>query len=900
MSGQPFKSEAIKKLLTVKTHSDLSNLYSLDMECQVNVAQGDGERIAGEYKGKKWQGWTDGFTTWKAFRIPFNANSDAHYEDTRLKFDLAQHAEGIGMTGWDWKNRVSKWVAFDFDSIINHKEGLTHEELQKIKDEACDLEWVTVRRSTSGTGYHLYVFLDNVPTDNHHEHAALARSILGTMSALTGYDFESTIDCCGGNMWVWHRKMAGTKGLELVKQGTVLTNIPPNWRDHVKVVTGKRHRALPQDIEDSGNQSLFDELCGKRTVVALDEEHKKLIDYLKDTDAFWWWEQDQNMLVTHTWYLQKAQEDLNLRGAFKTNSGGTNLNEQNCFLFPMRRGAWRVRRYTPGVREHETWNQDGSGWTTCFLNKQADLSTAARAYGGVELPKGGFVFREAEVAENAARLMGADMKLATYARGREVKLYTNREGKLIAELEHNANDLADQMQGWRAENKKWSRVFNVQAKQYGETELETETYKDVVRHIVTSSGENSGWVMKTQDMWITEPLRHIELVLSTYGHTPKEVKQIIGNASGQPWKIVNKPFKPEYPGNREWNRHAAQLRFAPNLSTERRFPTWSKILHHVGKGLDEALKDHKWAKNNGITTGADYLKVWMASLFQEPEQPLPYLFFFGPQNSGKSIVHESIELLLTKGYRRADAALVNQSTFNGELEGAIVCVVEETDLRRNKAAYNRIKDWVNSREINIHHKGKTPYHIKNTTHWIQCSNDHHACPIFTGDTRITMCYVDSIDPADLIPKRRMIQMLEKEAPDFIGELLQLELPESNDRLNVPIVDTGEKVDAAQANMNDLERFIHEKCRPVSGYKIKFSDFYDHFIEWLEPNAVQDWSKIRVGRSIPPQCPKGKARENGQMFVGNIMWASTPDTDIEVKPRYILKEDYLEPVQEEEK
>jgi hypothetical protein len=221
-------------------------------------------------------------------------------------------------------------------------------------------------------------------------------------------------------------------------------------------------------------------------------------------------------------------------------------------------------------------------------------------------------------------------------------------------------------------------------------------------------------------------------------------------------------------------------------------------------------------------------------------QPLPYLFFFGPQNSGKSIFHEALNLLLTKGYRRADAALVSQATFNGELEGAILCIVEETDLRKNPTAYNRIKDWVTSKDLNIHHKGRTPYHIPNTTHWVQCANDHQACPIFTGDTRITMCYVDSLDPMDLIPKKKLLPILEKEAPDFLGEILSVELPESPDRLNVPVVDTGDKALAQQLNQNSLEAFVHEKCRIISGRKIKFSDFYDKFVEWLEPNDIQNW------------------------------------------------------------
>jgi chaperonin GroEL (HSP60 family) len=43
------------------------------------------------------------------------------------------------------------------------------------------------------------------------------------------------------------------------------------------------------------------------------------------------------------------------------------------------------------------------------------------------------------------------------------------------------------------------------------------------------------------------------------------------------------------------------------------------------------------------------------------------LFFFGPENSGKSIFHEAFNELVTTGVVMADRALTNQSDFNGEL-----------------------------------------------------------------------------------------------------------------------------------------------------------------------------------------------------------------------------------------
>lgn len=895
----PTKSEAVKAFLLHSTHTDLANLYNLAMECQVNVAQDGGERVGGDFKGRKWHGWSDGISTWKSFRIPYKANTDPEFADLEIKFNLAEHVEAIGMTGWDWQRRVSKWVAFDFDAItghsVKHAAKLSNEELESVKEAAYAIDWVTIRRSTSGQGLHIYVQLPNIATSNHNEHAALARAILGKMSALTGFDFQSKVDSCGGNMWVWHRKMRGTNGLTLIKQGSILDDIPPNWKDHVKVIKGTRRKNLPQVIEDSGKSDLFEELAGQRPHVPLDEGHKKLIQYLKDNEAMWWWEQDHHMLVTHTSHLKDAHNALGFVGIFDTIAEGKDKGaDHNCFAFPLRRGAWAVRRYTPGIGEHSSWTQDGSGWTCTYLNREPDLATTCRAFGGVEDQRGGFIFREAEVAIQAARMLGVTIKVAPPLMGRETTLKQHKDGRLIVEVDRGPNDTADEMAGWLSKsNKPWSRIYNTNIA--APMEPEVGNYDDMIRHLITSSHEDYGWMIKSDGTWRSEPLSHVRVALGSLGINPKDTNIILGASVFKCWKVVNKPFQPEYPGDREWNRNAAQLRYLPSKDTEAlKYLTWTRILNHCGEGLNEAVVSDPWCRANGIITGAEYLKCWIAGLLQDATEPLPYLFFYGPQNSGKSIFHEALSLLFTTGYKRADAALVSQSGFNAELEGAIVCVVEETDLRfrggPQSPAYNRIKDWVTSRELLIHPKGKTPYHIPNTTHWIHCANDHQACPIFPGDTRITMGYVPALDPIDLIPKKKLIPMLEKEAPDFLAEVLELELPESNDRLNVPALLTEDKTMAQEMNQNDFEYFMAEQCKAADGHMIKFSDLYEKFQSWLPPTERRRWTKQRMGKSLPVYCVKGRIRQTGQFYIGNITWISDEPED---RPRLTLVDSYLE-------
>lgn len=887
------KTESIKLFLEHETHKDLAGLYNQNMEVQVIVGQDGGRKIVGETKnGRKWTGWTDETQVWKSFRIPWKANSNPEYTDSKIQFDLAQHCEAIGMTGWDWKNRVSKWVAYDFDAIVGHSERhvakISDAEMGQVQAAAQKIPWVTVRKSTSGNGLHLYVFLDNFKTQNHTEHAALARAILAKMSALVGYDFNSKVDNCGGNMWVWHRKMkdSGGYGLKLIKKGGILKEAPLNWQDHLAVTSGKRQKTAPGFLDET-ELDPFEELCGQYVKTPLDDEHKRLIKYLEESGAYWWFDPDLHILVCHTYDLKMAHNELSMRGIFDTVSKGNERGaDQNCFARPLRKGAWVVRRHTPGVGEVPTWDQDSGGYTRCYLNREPDLEIAARAKGGVEHKKAGWVFKEAEVAMQALAQMGTHIDLPPKYGARTTHVIPRKDGKIILEMKREDGDvLAD---GWLEEKGKWQKVIKTPAAVAYEPEVNN--YDDVIRHLVTLEGSDAGWVIRSDNLWVAEPLSHIKMALQAQGIPQSEINVILGSSITRRWTLVNYPFQHEYPGDRKWNRKAAQLAFTPSQDLDNLyFETWHKILNHCGEDLNIDIKNNEWCKNNAIDTGGEYLKLWLASLFQFPLEPLPYLFFTGPQNSGKSTFHEALSLLITRGVVRADMALTSAANFNAELHTAVACVIEETDLSSQKATvYNKIKDWVTSRTISVHEKGKTPYEVPNTTHWIQCSNNVAACPIFPGDTRITMMYVDV--PKEQIQKTELLKRLEKEAPDFLAHILDIEVPKSRDRLRIPVIENEEKRRAERLNQSELDEFLAEKCHHIPGQTIKYGDMYTEFRKFLGTESMDKWTKKRMGNELPKKFPKGRSTADGQWHVGNISF----DKDAEPQKRLIVIGDMLRP------
>jgi len=354
--------------------------------------------------------------------------------------------------------------------------------------------------------------------------------------------------------------------------------------------------------------------------------------------------------------------------------------------------------------------------------------------------------------------------------------------------------------------------------------------------------------------------------MAARGISKQDAEVLLGQAVYNHWDITTIPFEGEYPGRRRWNVRAPQLGFEPQFGDH---TTWDKILQHVGKGLDQGVKNSDWCTQSSILTGAEYLMYWCASMLRYPNQPLPYLFLYGPQDCGKSTLHEALSLLFKNqlGYIQADTAITSQQGFCGELLGAVLCVVEEINIAKVKMAYDRIKDWTTSRTLTIHPKGKDPFVVPNYTHWIQCANSSSYCPILPGDTRINTCPVDM--PDKTIPKVQLLDELQEQAPGFLYTLMSLEIPEPESRLRIPCLVSEIKQEIEQFNRNPVEVFLEEECEYTPGTVLKYSDFLQEFLTWLPSGERRNWNSRNVGRMIPAQYPRAKYGGSGTFHIGNI-------------------------------
>jgi hypothetical protein len=878
--------------------------YTPDMEVQVLVSQGEGEPASdkqGVYCGNNFA------YEWYNFRLPKNANSDPIDNDHELRYPLERHVDYIGLTGWDWRNKKSIRCGFDFDSITSHAKGvgIEAEQLNIVLSKLMDIPEALVLKSTSGTGLHVYLEFDpeNLPTTNNHtEHAALALACLKEISRKVEFNFEANMDVGGGNMWVWARKMTlENQGLTTLKDNKnsdcsqAYLTPPTNWEAYIDVAERRRSKVRIEGVEESDQDTVASKAAAQRNT-PLDDTHKRIIAELQQfSNITTYWVADHHLLNTHTAALKRLFESRQaagdpILGAFETLSEGKDLAKPNCFLFPIENGGFRACRFGKRTTEHPLWKQDKSGWTYCYYNKPLTLDGAASAFDGLEddIKGGGYTFPNGLTASTALRAMGHSIEIPTELTERKVRIQPHKE-KMLIEIVRTHKDDIDPV-GWLQKKGKFYRIFNIDLRVRGDVETDFEEIDKHVRCLISSDSTTSGWAcMHERGNWIFTVKDDARSRLKAAGYEDN-TEVILGEALSKAWMITHVPFQDEFPGDRQWNLKAPKLKFKPEPYEpgDSPHPHWDMILEHTGADLNANLKDLDWAQKNGIYTGRDYLLLWIALMIREPFEHLPYLYLWSPsQNTGKSILHQAIGTLMQGGVMRADSALTNSGDFNGELAGAVLCVVEEKNISQNATSvYNKIKDLVTSDTIAIHAKYKQVCVQPNTTHWIQCANNRDSCPVFSGDTRVTMIYVDQL--VHEIPTHIMLTKLEEEAPYFMYTLMNIALPDVEHRLRLPVVNTSSKEQLIDANKNALENFIDEVCFVAPGLTVPLDAFMSAFLASLAPTEASYWNRSTVVGVLPPQFPVGKVSDN-KKFIGNLSF--TPPVEKAVG-KYVPRHGYL--------
>jgi len=855
----------VEKLLAFVTHNNqwLLDRYHTALETQIYVKPGTEE----EAHPTRNDCWTNGIHTWKQVRWPYNAGTKPNFKDWKPDFPL-DPAEGythsLGTTWWNWERLESEAVVFDFDSIVGHKAGLATKELNRIIAKLKKLDYVTIIKSTSGNGFHVLVFFEEgkrPKTANHNEHALVAEVVLQKMSEDAGFDLADKVDCYGMIGWIWSvRANAENQGFAMVKQAE--RDLPadqvPDWTN----LPAKRMKSRPKVVafDENGQEIVGNNIIGfSDEVIVLDKMHMKILKALESSGYNFNHVAEHDLYHTHTMALKKVHKDLDIKGPFETATSESNLC--NCYIRPMNGGGFAVFRFGKGTLEHQLWDQTGTT-TWCTFNQIIPAHKILLRMGAEWVAESKiYEFQSHQELVKATDALGNKVPLLLLD-NRHYGLHINGRGcviKCFCTTEESPGNCDN-----------WTRVKGYYKKPLSRLEeVDTDSilgHVDNTVRYVTRQGETLGWAVKTEAGWIRCKSEDAKRV-AEFNVGAQGAKMYLGVANTNPWTLVNKPFERENLQGRQWNLDSAQL-VTPCATQPGPHPHWDILLNHLGQSWDEPLSEDVEMQKYGIFTGADYLRAWIACLIRHPQDPLPYIFLVGPQNTGKSLIHEVLRECIQSGVVHGGNALVSGSGFNGEFEGKVLAAIDETDLSQSPGLAARLKSWTNATYIQIHRKGCQPYDVPNYIHFLQSANTVQALIIEHGDTRIVIGEVPRFEGAE-IPKPIFIKRCLDELPNFLYTLGTMQLPPMAGRTRLPVITTAIKQEILNSTEPDSLAFLKTMYHEVPGQSVKLVDAYNAYKTWCvaeskKPVAPNDF-KLQIGLKYPVhKGPTGRA-----FAIGNL-------------------------------
>ena len=839
--GKMSVREGMEKFLNyrVKESPFLIPKWNKDLESQILVHPGSNP-VEGS------SAWTDGQETWSNHRWPKQAGTKPNYRDQTLAYSLGTHVKRFGSTWWDFKAKKSVAVALDIDLEGEHAESTTtvsQEKLDELIEMLKKLDYLTLVYSSGGGGVHIYSFFDKMDlpdSENHNEHSQVAKALVAKISTDIGYNLRQHMDAVGVVFWMWSCDSPEEhKGYQIIQEQVTFLG-EKQLSEYMNIdLAGPNDKIKVSGYSDTGERVINTEEGGGYKSYDLEPDHTAFLKELEDMGYSFIWQPSHNMAHTHTIAIKKlcdkrASEGRPLKGIFTTLSGGTDKTKPNCYITPRPGGVFQVKRFGTGTAETPLWNtRDGDTW--CYLNQVTPvlpvLKRFASSYDGAKL-----VF-DPQALEQSVQAFGKTMGESIKNISTTITVLLKKDGTLLAKFKGEGA-----FEGWSSTKEGFQRDLPIVHEEVEFVRSLLDEADQNIRNILTPDHKPYGWAIRTNDMWV---------IYKTYDPLACRVRQIFGKDAESvhaemlvnPWILHHHPFGKEYPGGRLWNNTAPQLSIDPSEKPGPH-PHWDLVMDHLGNSLDATVASTAWCQQWGVHTGADYLRAWVAALIRDPFESLPYLFFYGPQNSGKSSFHESIARLFTCGVETVGTALSSGAGYNAEIANAVLGFVEERDLSIVRdTAYSRIKEWIMARTILIHPKGLTPYQQPNTLHMIQLSNRPTACPMEDGDTRITAILVNAL--SNPIPRKAMEAALENEKAKFLRTILTLNLPESPTRLRVPMLATEHKHALEEMNQTPFESFCADNLIECDGHTVKFTTFYERYVEYCTLKSTDAERKNHV-------------------------------------------------------
>jgi hypothetical protein len=123
---------------------------------------------------------------------------------------------------------------------------------------------------------------------------------------------------------------------------------------------------------------------------------------------------------------------------------------------------------------------------------------------------------------------------------------------------------------------------------------------------------------------------------------------------------------------------------------------------------------------------ADFVKMWIAQMFQYPENKSIHLIFIGLEGAGKGTFIKFFETLMGGGHRCWECTDPQEDIFgkfNDLMKKAFLVILNEADKSGTYNASNKMKALITEPTINIRPKGKTSFVMRSCHRFMSFSNN---------------------------------------------------------------------------------------------------------------------------------------------------------------------------------
>ena len=161
-----------------------------------------------------------------------------------------------------------------------------------------------------------------------------------------------------------------------------------------------------------------------------------------------------------------------------------------------------------------------------------------------------------------------------------------------------------------------------------------------------------------------------------------------------------------------WEKFPVQL--MPSVTNEKTKLGLDWFLNHINVMVDY----------NDIH--ANFVKMWIAQMFQYPENKSIHLIFVGLEGSGKGTFTRFFETLMGGAHRCWECTDPQEhifGKFNDMMKKAFLVILNEADKSGTYNSNNKMKALITEPTINIQPKGKTSFVMKSCHRWMSFSNN---------------------------------------------------------------------------------------------------------------------------------------------------------------------------------